>query len=301
MIARERKKGRILPAYMKGGPNNPLGARAMYIGGTLYRIHGSNEPWTMGQAVSSGCIRMTNDDVTHLYERVKIGTRVVVLSGNESQARLVALANPPPPKKDVVVADARLKDDALASIGVALGVAVAGTVPTDAVEPIVVSPSTAVVVVSPDGEVISPAVAAVVPEARTKDDAIVHLPVVAEVEIAIEDPAPVSATVAATPDLPVDESAKDDAIVATAAADGPIAETAAADATAPVEPEQGDGAAALEADAAPEEALPSDDAAKDDGLTTDLGGGAVPIDGAPDIADDKAASNTAAKDDVIVN
>jgi lipoprotein-anchoring transpeptidase ErfK/SrfK len=79
MIARERAKGRILPAYMEGGAGNPLGARALYIGSTLYRIHGSNEPWTIGRAVSSGCIRLTNDDVIHLYERVKVGTKVVVL------------------------------------------------------------------------------------------------------------------------------------------------------------------------------------------------------------------------------
>src|SRR5690606_28203681 len=62
MVKREKEKGRILPAYMPGGPTNPLGARALYIGGTLYRIHGSNEPWSIGQAVSSGCIRMLNDD-----------------------------------------------------------------------------------------------------------------------------------------------------------------------------------------------------------------------------------------------
>ncbi|ACL62028.1 L,D-transpeptidase [Methylobacterium nodulans] len=67
-----------LPRYMKGGPENPLGARAMYLGGTLYRIHGSNEPETIGTAVSSGCIRMTNDDVIDLYSRTKVGTRVVV-------------------------------------------------------------------------------------------------------------------------------------------------------------------------------------------------------------------------------
>jgi len=67
-----------LPRHMEGGINNPLGARAMYLSGTLYRIHGSNEPESIGQAVSSGCIRMTNDDVTDLYERVKVGTRVVV-------------------------------------------------------------------------------------------------------------------------------------------------------------------------------------------------------------------------------
>ncbi|HEY8160783.1 MAG: L,D-transpeptidase [Methylocystis sp.] len=67
-----------LPRHMEGGVNNPLGARAMYLSGTLYRIHGSNEPETIGQAVSSGCIRMTNDDVTDLYDRVKVGTKVVV-------------------------------------------------------------------------------------------------------------------------------------------------------------------------------------------------------------------------------
>jgi lipoprotein-anchoring transpeptidase ErfK/SrfK len=65
-------------AFHARGPENPLGARAMYLGGSLYRIHGSNEPQTIGQAVSSGCIRMTNDDVVDLYDRVKIGTRVVV-------------------------------------------------------------------------------------------------------------------------------------------------------------------------------------------------------------------------------
>lgn len=69
-----------LPRHMKGGPDNPLGARAMYLGSSLYRIHGSNEPWTIGQAVSSGCIRMTNADVTDLYERVRVGTRVVVMN-----------------------------------------------------------------------------------------------------------------------------------------------------------------------------------------------------------------------------
>jgi lipoprotein-anchoring transpeptidase ErfK/SrfK len=78
MIARERRKGRILPARMDGGVNNPLGARALYLGSTLYRIHGTNQPWTIGKAMSSGCIRMRNEDVTDLYERVPIGTRVVV-------------------------------------------------------------------------------------------------------------------------------------------------------------------------------------------------------------------------------
>ena len=68
-----------LPRYMKGGDDNPLGARAMYLGSTLYRIHGSNEPETIGEAVSSGCFRMTNDDVKHLYEKVQIGTVVHIL------------------------------------------------------------------------------------------------------------------------------------------------------------------------------------------------------------------------------
>jgi lipoprotein-anchoring transpeptidase ErfK/SrfK len=68
-----------LPRHMVGGIENPLGARAMYIAGTMYRIHGSNEPDTIGQAVSSGCIRMTNDDVTDLYTRAKVGAIVVVL------------------------------------------------------------------------------------------------------------------------------------------------------------------------------------------------------------------------------
>ena len=68
-----------LPRHMEGGPQNPLGARAMYLGSTLYRIHGSNEPWTIGTNVSSGCIRMRNQDVIDLYDRVNVGTRVVVL------------------------------------------------------------------------------------------------------------------------------------------------------------------------------------------------------------------------------
>ena len=64
---------------MRGGIDNPLGARALYLGSSLYRIHGSNEPDTIGAAVSSGCIRMTNNDVADLYSRVKVGTKVVVL------------------------------------------------------------------------------------------------------------------------------------------------------------------------------------------------------------------------------
>ncbi|MBX9618143.1 MAG: L,D-transpeptidase [Hyphomicrobiales bacterium] len=67
-----------LPRFMPGGVANPLGARALYLGSTLYRIHGSNEPGTIGQAVSSGCFRMTNDDVSDLYERAKVGAKVIV-------------------------------------------------------------------------------------------------------------------------------------------------------------------------------------------------------------------------------
>ncbi len=73
---RQRQPG--LPRYMPGGPKNPLGARALYLGSTLYRIHGTNEAWSIGQAVSSGCIRMLNEDVSDLYNRAKIGTKVVV-------------------------------------------------------------------------------------------------------------------------------------------------------------------------------------------------------------------------------
>ncbi len=68
-----------LPRFMEGGPDNPLGARALYLGSSLYRIHGTNEPHTIGQAVSSGCIRMLNEDVVDLYNRVKVGTSVVVI------------------------------------------------------------------------------------------------------------------------------------------------------------------------------------------------------------------------------
>jgi lipoprotein-anchoring transpeptidase ErfK/SrfK len=68
-----------LPRHMEGGPQNPLGARAMYLGSSLYRIHGSNEPWTIGTNVSSGCIRMRNQDVIDLYGRVNVGARVVVI------------------------------------------------------------------------------------------------------------------------------------------------------------------------------------------------------------------------------
>jgi lipoprotein-anchoring transpeptidase ErfK/SrfK len=72
-----------LPRFMAGGDGNPLGARALYLGGTIYRIHGTNQPSTIGTFVSSGCIRLTNEDITDLHARVKVGTRVVVLPGRE--------------------------------------------------------------------------------------------------------------------------------------------------------------------------------------------------------------------------
>jgi lipoprotein-anchoring transpeptidase ErfK/SrfK len=71
-------EGRILPDQMEGGEKNPLGARALYLGNSLYRIHGTNQPWTIGKNLSSGCIRMRNEDVTDLYDRVSIGTKVIV-------------------------------------------------------------------------------------------------------------------------------------------------------------------------------------------------------------------------------
>ena len=78
MIEREAAKGHMLPDMVEGGPGNPLGARAMYIGGTIYRIHGTNNASSIGGAVSSGCIRMMNADVVDLYELVKIGAPVYV-------------------------------------------------------------------------------------------------------------------------------------------------------------------------------------------------------------------------------
>ena len=80
MIARQP----YLPRFVAGGSHNPLGARALYLGNTQYRIHGTNAPRTIGQKVSSGCIRMTNDDVSDLYARVNVGTKVVVLSANHT-------------------------------------------------------------------------------------------------------------------------------------------------------------------------------------------------------------------------
>jgi lipoprotein-anchoring transpeptidase ErfK/SrfK len=78
MIEREAERGNFIPEHMSGGPDNPLGARAIYIGHTQFRIHGTSQPWTIGQAVSSGCIRMMNEEVIDLYDRVKLGALVVV-------------------------------------------------------------------------------------------------------------------------------------------------------------------------------------------------------------------------------
>ncbi|MFK8250734.1 L,D-transpeptidase family protein [Ancylobacter sp. sgz301288] len=84
-----------LPRFMAGGPGNPMGARAMYLGGTIYRIHGTNQPSTIGQFMSSGCIRMLNEDVENLFERVKVGTKVVVLPGGSAKtASSAPAANP---------------------------------------------------------------------------------------------------------------------------------------------------------------------------------------------------------------
>ena len=85
-----------LPRFMAGGPGNPLGARALYLGKTLYRIHGTNQPSTIGQTVSSGCIRLINEDIEDLYSRVQTGSRVVVLPGKAPDT-VANSSNPPPP------------------------------------------------------------------------------------------------------------------------------------------------------------------------------------------------------------
>jgi lipoprotein-anchoring transpeptidase ErfK/SrfK len=85
-----------LPRFMAGGPGNPLGARAMYLGSTVYRIHGTNQPSTIGKFVSSGCIGMLNDDVSDLFDRVKVGTRVVVFPGGPPPGTTTASAQPVP-------------------------------------------------------------------------------------------------------------------------------------------------------------------------------------------------------------
>ncbi|WLA81363.1 L,D-transpeptidase [Bradyrhizobium elkanii] len=86
-----------LPRFMAGGPGNPLGARAMYLGSTVYRIHGTNQPSTIGKFVSSGCIGMLNEDVSDLFERAKVGTRVVVLPGGPPPGTATASAAPANP------------------------------------------------------------------------------------------------------------------------------------------------------------------------------------------------------------
>jgi hypothetical protein len=85
-----------LPRFMAGGPGNPLGARAMYLGNTVYRIHGTNQPSTIGKFVSSGCIGMLNEDVSDLFEHAKVGTRVVVLPGGPPPGMATASAQPMP-------------------------------------------------------------------------------------------------------------------------------------------------------------------------------------------------------------
>jgi lipoprotein-anchoring transpeptidase ErfK/SrfK len=97
MIARQP----YLPRFMAGGPGNPLGARAMYLGSSEYRIHGTNDPSTIGKFVSSGCIRLTNEDVADLFSRVEVGTKVVVLPKNSShlEARAATDVRPAPPPR----------------------------------------------------------------------------------------------------------------------------------------------------------------------------------------------------------
>jgi lipoprotein-anchoring transpeptidase ErfK/SrfK len=99
-----------LPRFVAGGETSPLGARALYLGNTIYRIHGTNQPSTIGTSVSSGCIRLTNDDVMDLYRRVKVGTRVVVLPGR------------PPAWDSVAPVSARLPGNASIPIGPAQSV-----------------------------------------------------------------------------------------------------------------------------------------------------------------------------------
>jgi lipoprotein-anchoring transpeptidase ErfK/SrfK len=92
MRVREAKEGHNIPAFMPGGPDNPLGARAMYLyqngHDTIFRIHGTNQPWTIGLNLSSGCIRMMNQDVTDLYEKVSVGTKVIVVGPGNKQGEV---------------------------------------------------------------------------------------------------------------------------------------------------------------------------------------------------------------------
>jgi lipoprotein-anchoring transpeptidase ErfK/SrfK len=94
-----------LPRFMAGGPSNPLGARAMYLGGTVYRIHGTNAPETIGTQVSSGCIRLLNEDVIDLYARTNVGTKVVVLPGTpHAGAALTSRSQPPSEQRPAMAA-----------------------------------------------------------------------------------------------------------------------------------------------------------------------------------------------------
>ncbi|MBY2966729.1 L,D-transpeptidase [Rhizobium leguminosarum] len=92
MRRREAAKGHMIPAFQEGGEDNPLGARAMYLyqGGrdTIFRIHGTNQPWTIGLNMSSGCIRMMNEDVSHLYDRAPVGTKVIVIGPGNRQGKV---------------------------------------------------------------------------------------------------------------------------------------------------------------------------------------------------------------------
>jgi lipoprotein-anchoring transpeptidase ErfK/SrfK len=97
-----------LPRFMAGGPGNPLGARAMYLGSTVYRIHGTNQPSTIGKFVSSGCIGMLNEDVSDLFDRVKVGTRVVVLPGGPPPGTTTASAQPVPGSASAAPARAQM-------------------------------------------------------------------------------------------------------------------------------------------------------------------------------------------------
>jgi lipoprotein-anchoring transpeptidase ErfK/SrfK len=99
-----------LPRFMAGGPGNPLGARALYLGGTIYRIHGTNAPETIGGHVSSGCIRMLNEDVTDLYARVSVGTKVVVLPDRaRPHDQRVADRQPPTPSQPMIANSAPIR------------------------------------------------------------------------------------------------------------------------------------------------------------------------------------------------
>ena len=97
-----------LPRFMAGGPGNPLGARAMYLGATVYRIHGTNQPSTIGKFVSSGCLGMLNEDVSDLFDRVKVGTRVVVLPGGPPPGTTTASAQPVPGPAGAAAAPAQM-------------------------------------------------------------------------------------------------------------------------------------------------------------------------------------------------